>query len=329
MEGKIIIMRESLKNSKELEILKEFIKMPLFSTDEVFKKFSEDTDGHLYMIDGHKFYFKPGTREDRILLIAHADTVWDNRYKKFPIDYTNEDINYKREMIETENIYCNNPKFNTGIGADDRAGCAMAWLLKDSGNSVLITDEEEVGGLTARAIMTSPELRDIINSHNFMLQFDMNGSKWFKCYGAGSEEFKQMMEEKTGYDMRPNFSYTDISFLGKTICGANISIGYYNEHTPDECLNKQDWLEAYKTIERVVNGKHKKYLVEPEFANRYIDETYLPYLINGNFENAEDESDEYDTEYEEENELEPMENEDESDINIQSNENDKGFEPGN
>ena len=36
-----------------------------------------------------------------------------------------------------------------GIGADDRAGCAMLWLLRDSGHSLLILDGEEHGQVGA------------------------------------------------------------------------------------------------------------------------------------------------------------------------------------
>ena len=35
--------------------------------------------------------------------------------------------------------------YDEGIGADDRAGCAILWLLKDSGHSLLVTNGEEIG----------------------------------------------------------------------------------------------------------------------------------------------------------------------------------------
>lgn len=257
------------KRNESLETLNEFLNMSIFSVDEVFKKFETDEAGNIYSIDGHKFYFNPGTREDKILLVAHADTVWDLRYKKFE-DFDEKRLDLKlssRYLVQDSKEYYSNGYF--GIGADDRAGVAMVWLLKDSGNSILITDEEEIGALTSKAIMNNPEWNEIINSHKFILQFDMNGFKEFKCYGAGSDKFKSMIEKKTKYKMRPNFSYTDVAFLGEKICGANLSIGYYNEHSNDECLDISEWLQTFKTAEKLSEEKHQQYYVDREFGEKY------------------------------------------------------------
>jgi hypothetical protein len=279
-------------NCNEFDTLKEFMNMSVFSTDEVFEKFATDTGGKIYNIDGHRFYYKAGTRDDKILLVAHADTVWDKRYKNLALakcGYSTKPQD-KSYMKETENFFVSNSK-KLGIGADDRAGSAIAYLLKDSGNSVLITDEEEIGSVVSKLICGFAEYKtalenggfeptdsereiinvanDIVCCHKFMLQFDMNGAKEFKCYGAGSEDFKAMIENKTGYTMRPNFASTDIAVLGKKICGANLSVGYYNEHSPNECLNKTEWLECYKIAKGLAEEKHKKFIPEPDFGKKY------------------------------------------------------------
>ena len=262
---------------KEFNVLREFLNMSVFSPDEVFAKFQTDLGGNLYEVNGKKFYFKPGTRKDRILLVAHADTVWDNRYNNFGL--TDEDNKLK---VENQNLVQNkvvedlrgfrSGSLNIGLGADDRAGAAIVWLLKDSGNSILITDNEEIGALSARNKMANEDIRKLINSHRYMLQFDLKGKKEFKCYGAGSDDFKVMLEIKTKYDMLPNYSFTDISVLGQDICGANLSVGYKNEHTPKESLNKRDWYNTYKIAKKLSKAKHQQFYVEPDFAYKYMRE---------------------------------------------------------
>lgn len=291
---------------KPLEVLREFMNLPIDSADAVFQKFAQDKGGKIYYTSFGKFYYKPGTRPDKILLIAHADTVWDNRYRdnseetagKQVNNFSSEEDSYFGEndnasetyLEENKKYYYSNSPDN-GIGADDRAGAAMAWLLKDTGNSVLITDCEEVGGIISRGIVDLARVSEykkrgiqvaadvdeellqvadeIVNGHAFMLQFDMNGSKEFKCYSAGSEKFKTMMENGTHYKMRPNFSYTDVAFLGRKICGANLSIGYYNEHGSDEFLDKEQWLACLKVAEKICNREHTKFLVDPGFGEKY------------------------------------------------------------
>lgn len=66
------------------------------------------------------FVYVPGKREDRVVLIAHADTVY----------------NSGQEIIFEEGIYRSGTPY-CGIGADDRAGCAILYLLKDFGHSLL------------------------------------------------------------------------------------------------------------------------------------------------------------------------------------------------
>ena len=274
-------------NKKYFDILREFMNMSIFSADEVFEKFLTDKGGTMFEVEGHKFYFKPGTRDDKILIVAHADTVWDTRYNPYlaklqKFNHLPQKENY---LVESSDSYSSSDR--VGIGADDRAGAAMAWILKDSGNSILITDEEEIGAQTSQAIMRNKEWADVINSHRYILQLDLNGSKEFKCYGAGSEDFKTMMEMVTRYEMRPNFSYTDVKYLGKKICGANISIGYYDEHTENEKKNKKQWLSALKTAYKLSKQKHQQFIVEEDFGEKYSYDALLSQIAYETDNNGE------------------------------------------
>lgn len=256
-------------NKTYLDVLDEFMNMSIYSTDEVFDKFLTDKAGKMHKVGGHKFYFKPGYRNDRILIVAHADTVWDTRYDLL----NNQKAKFNnlpkksKTLVQSRNSY-----YSTGldgIGVDDRAGVAIAWILKDTGNSILITDEEEIGAQTSRAIMRNEDLAELIGSHRYILQLDLSGAKEFKCYGAGSEDFKTMMEFTTHYRMRPNYSYTDVKFLGEKICGANLSIGYFDEHTKDEILDKKTWLQSLKVAKKLANQKHQQFYVDPMFGEKY------------------------------------------------------------
>ncbi|MCX7612109.1 MAG: hypothetical protein N2043_11040, partial [Ignavibacterium sp.] len=112
------------------EILLEFLSYPLNSSDEIFKRFSTIPNSKLFIGNkpGERFLFIEGNREDAATLVAHADTVFNNVGQ--------------HDIIEDEDFFISgNP--NYGIGADDRAGCAMVWLLKDLGHHLLICDYEE------------------------------------------------------------------------------------------------------------------------------------------------------------------------------------------
>ena len=280
--------------SKELETLEEFLNMSVFSTDDVFAKFKTDKGGDVFTINGQKCYFKPGTRKDKILLVAHADTVWDKRYGMGLAFYDFEDENQKnnkkaskpkkRKLVQkpikqTEQVFYSDSE-DMGIGADDRAVAAICYLLKDTGNSVLITDKEEIGALSARALMENKEFRKIIKEHRYILQFDLRGDKKFKCYNVGSADFKAMLEVKTKYDMLPNSSFTDVAILGKDICGANFSVGYYHEHTPYEYIDKAQWLKTLSVAKKLAKSRHQQFYTDPDFNKNFGEERFKKYMEN-------------------------------------------------
>lgn len=284
--------------SKELETLEEFLNMSVFSTDEVFAKFQTDNGGEILNINGQKCYYKPGTRNDKILLIAHADTVWDKRYSNFTNYIFDENEKSKktskpkRKKLEQKPIKQSKSLFysgseDIGLGADDRAGAAICYLLKDTGNSILITDKEEIGAVGARSIMDDKKFREIIRNHRYILQFDLRGNKQFKCYNVGSMDFKAMLEIKTKYDMLPNFSFTDVAVLGKDVCGANFSVGYYHEHTPDEFLVKDEWLNTLKIARKLAKARHQQFYTDPDFNMKLEQQKFRKFMGNRKRESQE------------------------------------------
>jgi len=244
----------------DIETLKEFLSYDLKNADEVLARF-ETLDGaqkHQGKLPKERFVFKQGTREDAITLVAHADTVFG---EKQTIATSNFDGH--------EFIFGNNP--NVGIGADDRAGCALVWLLANSGHHVLVLDGEEIGAVGAQFLMREhPKIREIINKSRFVLEFDRQGGNDYKCYQIPvSDEFKKYLETKTGFKDAGTTSFTDISVLCEKVCGANLSVGYYYEHTPIEMLNVNEWLNTLNLARQITNQKI------PQFYQKSVDKTNI------------------------------------------------------
>ncbi|MEW6710607.1 MAG: hypothetical protein AB1403_12350, partial [Candidatus Riflebacteria bacterium] len=185
-------------------------------------------------VGARQFVYVPGKRNDRVVLVAHADTFWEmlGIYQKEVSELLFEDGVVKNAW--------------GGLGADDRAGCAILWLLKDLGHSILVTAGEENGGLGSEWLMNeNPDIRYEINEKScFAISLDRRNGRDFKCYSVGTDEFRKYIIASTGYSEPNRYSYTDIVTLCEKICGVNLSIGYYNEHNNDEFMVLDEWLHT-------------------------------------------------------------------------------------
>lgn len=232
---------------KDVEVLKKFLSFPLWGTDDLFDLFST-LPGAILREDlanpKARFLYREGSRSNKVVLIAHADTVWDLSYHG-----TRED----HEVIEEEGILKgSNPK--VGLGADDRAGCAMLWLLRDSGHSILLTDGEERGKLGSNWLMDEyPDIASQLNQHQFMIQLDRQSDLDFKCYDVGTDAFRAFIQEKTNYTEPNRKNSTDIVTLCTDICGVNLSVGYYEEHHSTEHLRIDAWLHTLSIVRELLN----------------------------------------------------------------------------
>ncbi len=110
----------------ERETLEMFLNYDLSSPKEVLDKFMTLEDARYYEYQDYpSCVYVPDKRKDRVLLVAHADTLFGLRGK--------------HKVILDGDVY-RSSEYDEGIGADDRAGCAILWLLKDSGHSLLVTN---------------------------------------------------------------------------------------------------------------------------------------------------------------------------------------------
>ncbi len=228
--------------SCEFKVLTEFLSFPLENSDPVFEKFIAMKKGVFHGSEKRRFLYIPGRRKNKVLLVAHADTWWEY--------YCENDVVFEDGRFFSTGEY--------GIGADDRAGCAIVWLLKDSGHSILITDGEERGVLGSCYLYSQHrEIYDEINrEHQFMVEFDRRNGNDFKCYDSGSSDFKKYVALKTGFSEPDKKSTTDIAVLCNKICGVNLSIGFYNEHTENEHLIYEEWLNTLNISRKWLKEKY-------------------------------------------------------------------------
>lgn len=253
------------------EVLMEFLNFKNNSTKQVFDKF-KTIPNHVfrYKTELEQFIFIEGTRDDKVVLIAHADTIWEGT------------TNLKKELKVKKGIIRNK---KSGLGADDRAGCAILWLLRNSGHSLLIVSGEEFGFQGSYFLKEeNPDIYEIINKHQFMIQFDRRNATDFKCYNVGSDDFREYIIKKTGYIEPNRFSETDICCLCDKICGVNLSVGYYNEHEEGEYLIISEWLNTLGIVEKWLSEEKVNKFLKPEIIEKEIDNYYN--LIDWDYYNS-------------------------------------------
>lgn len=179
--------------------------MEAFLTENNYSIANED--GFLYAI--------PNKDVIPVLLVAHMDTVHKEQCKEI--------INEKGKLSSPQ-----------GIGGDDRCGIYMIMnIVKELHCSVLLTEDEEIGGVGASKFASSKYIDKL--DINYMIEFDRRGNNDAVFYSCGNKEFISFIEEVTG--LKEAFgSYSDISTImpASKIAGVNFSCGYYNPHTVTE-----------------------------------------------------------------------------------------------
>ena len=229
------------------EALETFLRYDMSTPEEVFAKFLTLPNSRSFEhVDYTYCVYVPGSRKDRVLLVAHADTVFYVR---------------GRHKIILEGGEYRSGETEDGIGADDRAGCAILWQLRETGHSLLITNDEEIGCAGSMTIQArNPELFAELNAHSYILQFDRRHAKDYKVYDIPvSEEFKHFIEANTGFTEPDKNSSTDIRVLCDSVCGANLSVGYYYEHNREEYLVYDEWLNTLNIARKLLAPTQKRF----------------------------------------------------------------------
>lgn len=223
-----------------LAVLREFLSLEHCSS-AVLEKFAQLPGARSRRLgDRRDYVYIPSTRPSPVLLVAHADV--------------DVDLHQTPVLIE-DAVKISNTK--DLLGADDRAGCAIIWLLRNLGHGILITDGEEDGCLAIEALKVEnqPLVEELNSCYQFMVEFDRAGRQQFKCYDVGTDEFRQYVQQMTGFQEPDRKCGTDIRHLAQKICGVNISCGYGNAHHFDEYIVKDDWLYDLQVAENWLSAK--------------------------------------------------------------------------
>lgn len=69
---------------KNVSTILDFLNMPLYRGDEVYEKFANLPNAIVGKGEEplQRYVFIPGTKKNKIVLIAHIDTVWDKSYDR-------------------------------------------------------------------------------------------------------------------------------------------------------------------------------------------------------------------------------------------------------
>ena len=167
-----------------------------------------------------------------VALVAHADTVFNNPPKTF--------------FYDQECMVLWSPE---GMGADDRAGVyAIMEIIKHSNlrPHVIITTGEESGCIGASKLVG--HYYKFPYELKCLIQLDRHGNNDCVFYDCDNEQFEKFVES-FGF-VTDWGSLSDISVLAPAwgVAAANLSVGYYNEHSNTEFL-RFDFL--HNTIEKV------------------------------------------------------------------------------
>lgn len=236
------------------QLLLEFLNAPLDGGAPILERFAalpnavcgkgkEPLQNYVYI---------PGSRKDRVVLVAHADTVWDRAYSRV---FSGE----RSVLFEDGAFYSSTTE--CGIGADDRAGCAMCWALKDCGHSILIVDGEEHGKHGAWYLRrTNRKLFRELNRHRYMIELDWMGTD--SCLFnqvENTKKFKQYIEQVLGAKDSKAKGGTDLQVLCRDICGVNVGIGYHGWHSPKESLVVAEWENTLEKLENFLARPQKRF----------------------------------------------------------------------
>ncbi len=249
--------------AEHITTLSEFLNVPLDCGDQILERFASLPCS----VVGRgkeplqRYAYIPGKRDDRVVLVAHIDTVWDKAYSKV--------FSEERTVEFSEGIfYSSNP--NCGIGADDRAGCAMLWELRNCGHSLLIVDGEEHGKCGAKYLKKSNrKLFRELNQHCYMIELDWIGTDSCLFHQVdNTKRFKKYIETSLGVVDSKAKGGTDLQVLCRRVCGVNCGVGYHGCHTSKESLVLAEWENTFLKL--------SEFLKQPQ--RRFRLKFFAPYL---------------------------------------------------
>jgi len=188
-----------------------------------------------------------------ILLTAHVDTVFIKPPQKI--------------FLDQKHLVYFSPD---GLGADDRSGVFGILKLVSLGYrpSLLFTDLEESGGLGAQFFADHEE-----PEWNVIFAIDRYGENEAAIYDCNSEQLRKILD---GYGFKiVHGSFSDISIICPRfgIAGANLSAGFYENHTRHEYFCEKSLWNSIEKLANILENPPSdviKYVSKPVFDYRAL-----------------------------------------------------------
>ena len=228
------------KSEKEIKFNYNGFKMICQATQENIRRYLVGQMTRAYgennIIANDSYIFCDGNCD--ILLVCHMDTV----HKSLP----------DKIICDKENgmIYAPN-----GIGGDDRCGIYAALAVLKYSNvkpSILFTTDEEIGCVGSKK--AAKDLLTHSKGFKYLLEMDRHGDKEVVFYETTNREFINYIVS-FGF-VEKNGASSDIRHLSEKwgMASANVSIGYFNEHTKQEYVESKYLIDTIKKVITMVES---------------------------------------------------------------------------
>ena len=205
------------------------------------------------IIDEEMNVYVPPTGDDKVLFVAHTDTV-DN------MSHGDRELEVKDNIVSLAKGQTNNC-----LGADDGAGIYILLKLILAGveGGYLFTTGEESGGIGVDHFISRNKVE--LERYSMSLEFDRYGYDEVITHQApgmcASESFAEtlcdILNATGSFELKPSEMgiYTDNADLSEIIpeC-VNIAVGYYGHHTKSEWLDMafvEDMIQAMVAMHRL------------------------------------------------------------------------------
>lgn len=203
-------------------------------------------------IDGGGILVTPKGSKNYPLICSHLDTINDQRKEK----------ETPKIVIQGDYISLASDSPCSCLGGDDRCGVFIALELIKARLPYAFGFfyDEEVGG-----VGSSYMLQYLTDNITAFIGLDRRGADQAAIYGYDNSELMSLFERR-GY-FKAKGSFTDASNLAriysKGVACINLSVGYYNEHTPKETINITAMNRTLTILKDMVDGlTSKPFLIE-------------------------------------------------------------------
>lgn len=278
----------ALFSKEEFKLFESLANLTQENTIEMMNTFLTSVYGEDKIIKTEDFIYALG--DIPIALVAHMDTVFE------PKEVVHNGVKYKtRRKVEAFYDQWKEMLASAdGLGADDKAGIyAIIRILQETNlrPSIILTTDEEIGGVGATKF--AELIQKPLVPTNYIIQLDRHGERDCVFYDLDSRDFERYIES---FGFRTSIgSFSDISVICPAwgIAGVNLSVGYENEHTLNETLHVDWFLETVKKVKTMLSETdipYWEYKEKPftpmsfmyDFDDYYDD----PYYSMGNSNNA-------------------------------------------